>query len=108
MMGILPEKTDDNIKTYAVESLMAPSNIKNFFNDQKTSIPTQILVTTSDSMKKIEATPSEKIFLLNQYKAIINEYGLTNKLNVYGDYEAILAEKSQNKIRKKSISNDKK
>lgn len=101
MMGILPEKYDEVMGAYAVESLMAPSHIKDFFNEQNTSIPTQILITTSDSMKKIEATPSEKIFLLNQYKSIINEYGLVNRLNVYGDYESILVEQTQNKVRKK-------
>lgn len=105
MMGILPEgkyyEDRTGIEMYAIESLMAPSNVKDFFNEQIVSIPTQILATTSDFMNKSEATPEEKIALLNQYKAIVKEYCIPNKLNIYGDYESILVEQSQNKIRKK-------
>lgn len=99
MMGIIP--TDSTIKSeddeteeikYAVETLLAPKNTKDFFNNQEVVIPTQILVTTSDKMDKFEATPSEKIALLNQYRAIVNEYRIPNKINIFGDYEAMLGE----------------
>lgn len=62
MMGILPENSDDDVAAYAVESLMAPSNVKDFFNEQNTSIPTQILVTTTDSMKKLRQQHLKSFF----------------------------------------------
>ena len=95
MMGILPSgdmtDADYNPNKYAVETLIAPSNDKDFFANQDVVIPTQILINTEDSMSKVEATPDEKIALLNQYKSIIKNYGLTNRLNIYGDYESMLA-----------------
>lgn len=95
MMGILPsgDPTDDdyNPDKYAVETLIAPTNDKDFFTNQDVVIPTQILINTEDSMSKVEATPDEKIALLNQYKSIIKNYGLENRLNIYGDYESMLA-----------------
>lgn len=95
MMGILPsgdpKDAEYNPDKYAVETLIAPTNDKDFFANQEVVIPTQILVNTEDNMSKIEATPDEKIALLNQYKSIIKNHGLRNKLNIYGDYEAMLA-----------------
>ena len=107
MMGILPggnpNDPEYNQKKYAVETLLARDNVGNFFSGQEVVIPTQILVTTSNSMEKLEATPNEKLALLNQYKAIIKNYGLNNKLNIYGDYESMLAcaslENQKNKTR---------
>ena len=43
-------------------------------------------------MDKFEATPSEKIALLNQYRAIVNEYKISNNINIFGDYQAMLGE----------------
>lgn len=95
MMGILPSgdttDVDYNPDKYAVETLIAPRNDKDFFANQDVVIPTQILINTEDSMSKVEATPDEKIALLNQYKSIIQNHGLKNKLNIYGDYESMLA-----------------
>ena len=48
-------------------------------------------ITPEEKMDKIEATPSEKIALLNQYKSIIETYNLPNMINIYGDYENMLA-----------------
>ena len=98
VMGILPSTstTDSEYlqQKYAVETLIAPSNVIDFFREQEVVIPTQILVTTNDSMEKLEATSNEKIALLNQYKSIIKNFGLNNRLNIYGDYEAMLASSS--------------
>lgn len=98
MMGILPNgNTTDpeyNPNKYAVETLIAPDNTCDFFKNQEVVIPTQILITTTNNMDKLEATPSEKLALLNQYKSIINNYGLKNRLNIYGDYESVLASSS--------------
>lgn len=95
MMGILEEKNNEfdneNQDTYFAETLIAPTNTQDYFNKQEVVIPTQILVTTEEKMDKIEATPSEKIALLNQYKSIIETYNLPNMINIYGDYENMLA-----------------
>ena len=102
MMGIL-KNTDINSgeveEKYAVETLMAPFNVSDFFNCQEVVIPTQILVTTEDKMNKRIATSSEKLALLNQYRSIINQYGLPNMLNIYGDYEVMLNSNSNPKTR---------
>lgn len=112
MMGILPEKdkNDPNDlekeesceeimefdneaknKKFIVETLFAPRNVKDFFNNQSVCIPTQILTTTTDAMIKKEATPAHKIALLNQYKALVSEYDLVNKMDIYSDYMATLS-----------------
>lgn len=97
MIGILPNSVGPN---YVVETSIAPSNPYDYFNNQEVVIPTNILVTTQHDMSKQEATPEEKIALLNQYKSIISEYNLPNKLNIYGDYESILVDSSKNRVRK--------
>ncbi len=93
MMGILKEKnpeTMEQVGTYAVETLFAPTDTQNFFDGQKAAIPTQILI-ISDIMQKLEATASEKLALINQYNSIVNQYGLENQMNIYGDYLATLS-----------------
>lgn len=101
MMGILQEMKDNsnedeydeiNLKPYTVETLFAPTNANEFFKDQEVVIPTQIEINSGDKLIKKIATSKEKLALLNQYKLLINQYGLPNKLNISGDYEAILAE----------------
>ncbi|MBE6141158.1 MAG: hypothetical protein E7172_06515 [Firmicutes bacterium] len=100
LMGIL-QGSEEN---YAVETLIAPTNIKDFFNNQNVAIPTQILVTTNDTMDKFEATPSEKLALLNQYKALIREYLIANNINIYADYLATLTtQENDYNSRKKRI-----
>lgn len=101
MMGVLhdgfekkneSEETNENPTTkYAVETLFAPSNVRNFFLEQKVSIPTQILITTADEMIKKEASPANKIALLNQYKTIVKEYDITNNMDIYSDYMSMLS-----------------
>lgn len=99
MMGILPSTEDTNLTKYAVETLIAPTNTKDFFNGQEVTIPTQILVNTDTSMDRFEATSEEKIALLNQYKSIISNYGLKNNINIQSDYEAMLVEASKVRTR---------
>lgn len=99
MMGILPDnKFNPNETKYAVETLIAPSNYESFFKNQEVVIPTQIITTTSDRMIKKEATPEEKIALINQYKAITSELRIPNNLNIFGDYQAMLVD-SYKKVR---------
>ena len=101
MMGILPQDKPEQIldeqDKYVAETLIAPTNTKDFFNNQEVVIPTQILVTTEEKMEKKEATSSEKIALLNQYKSIIETYNIPNRINIYGDYENMLAASSVTK-----------
>jgi len=108
MMGILPSGNPTDIEynpdKYAVETLIAPTNPKDFFAGQEVVIPTQILITTDENMTKVEATPSEKLALLNQYKSIVNGYAICSKLNIYSDYEAILASSSIEGQKKRSRS----
>ncbi len=103
MMGILKEDNpnEEHDGAYAVETLFAPIDTWNFFDEQKVAIPTQILI-TSDIMQKLEATPAEKLALLNQYNSIVNQYGLTNQMNIYGDYLATLSrEDSEYSLKRK-------
>ena len=122
MMGILPDKekgdnshierdetgdvfdNPESSSRFVVETLFAPRNVRDFFSDQSVCIPTQILTTTSTEMIKKEATPANKIALLNQYKAIISEFGIANNMNIYSDYLAMLSsqEVESSKVLKKS------
>lgn len=97
MIGILPNNGGPN---YAVETSIAPTNPNDYFNNQEVVIPTSILVTTQNDMIKKEATPEEKIALLNQYRSIVSEYNLPNRINIYGDYESILVDSSKSRVRK--------
>lgn len=104
MMGIIPQNgfniEDSTPEKYAVETLMAPVNADDFFREQEVVIPTQILVTTDKAMSRKEASPEDKIALLNQYRSIISTYGLNNRLNIYGDYEAMLVNDMKIKTKK--------
>lgn len=92
MMGIKKDEDGDN--GYIVSTLFAPITPKQYFENQEVIIPTQILVSDNDDLKKMQASPSDKIRLLTMYKSIINEYKIPNKINIYGDYEAMLNELS--------------
>ena len=96
MMGILKDNasTFDNNDIYVAETLLAPHNVKDFFNNQEVCIPTQILITTDEKMEKVLATPEEKIALLNQYRGIIKNHNIPNCINIFGDYENILSEQA--------------
>lgn len=102
MMGILPDNKSSSFDVkYAVETLIAPSMHRDFFKDQEVVIPTQIITTTSDRMIKKEADPNEKLALINQYNAIVSELSIPNKLNIFGDYQAMLVEDSKKRIKTK-------
>lgn len=108
MMGI--RKTEVPNHDYITSMLLAPkehqeigvdndsaeeceyksNNAKNYFDNQEVIIPTQILISNNNVLNKIQATPEEKIRLLTMYKSIITKYNIPNRLNVYGDYEAML------------------
>ena len=86
MIGI--QRGED--EKYIVNTLMAPQAPKKYFDNQEVIIPTQILVSDNNEFRKLNATAEEKIQLLTMYKNIINTYQIPNKLNISGDYEAML------------------
>lgn len=92
LMGI-KQSDEEAIKgIYFVNSLVAPQNYINFFDNQEVIIPTQILISDNNNLKKINATADEKLRLLSLYKNIINQFSLPNKMNISGDYEVMLNE----------------
>ena len=89
IMGI-KQKEPDKFSKYIVNTLMAPQEPKKYFSNQEVIIPTQILVSDNNELRKLNATAEEKIQLLTMYKNIINTYQIPNKLNISGDYESML------------------
>lgn len=89
MMTIALEN-DSNSDKHVVKSLFAPQEPVSFFDNQEALIPTQILISDNENMKKITATAEEKINLLTMYNNIVNKYNIPNKINIYGDYASTL------------------
>lgn len=89
VMGIKMSEYE-KIQKYIVNTLMALQEPKRFFENQEVIIPTQILVSDNNELRKLNASAEEKIQLLTMYKNIINTYNIPNKLNISGDYEAML------------------
>lgn len=85
------EPTDNS--SYIINSLLAPliNELELYFKEEA-SIPTQIMVDNNNTVSRKEATPQQKIYLLNQYKSIILGCNGTNNLNIYGDYIASLSQ----------------
>lgn len=78
---------------YIINSLLAPliNELEIYFKEEA-SIPTQIMVDNNNTVSRKEATPQQKIYLLNQYKSIILGCNGTDNLNIYGDYIASLSQ----------------
>ena len=91
MMGIRPDSISGK---QIVETLIAPVEPENYFRDQEVVIPTQLLKFTLEDLTKLNATPSEKIALLNTYKAIVSRYNIPFRANIYGDYETMLVDQT--------------
>ncbi len=94
---------EDSGNQYFVTTLFAPSNPKEKFENQEVIIPTQLLVSDNNELKRMNATPEEKIQLLTMYKSIINEYNIPNRINIYGDYETMLNDLSSSKEKSKVL-----
>jgi len=86
---------------YIIETSIAPIDIKSYFQNQEVVIPTQILKDSNRELTKINATPTQKKVLLKEYRSIITEYGLNNRINIYSDYLSMLSEQEQIKKLKK-------
>ena len=57
-------KQDNDNNKYVVSSLYAPQEPKLFFEGKEVVLPTQILISDNDNLKKVEATAEEKMQLL--------------------------------------------
>lgn len=93
----IDEEEYEKKSNYIVETLIAPINIESFFNSQEVVIPTQILVDINGKLDKKIASPTEKIKLLKEYRSIINQYKLSNNIDIYGDYMSYLMEQQRQK-----------
>lgn len=82
-------------KPYIVETSIAPDYVKPFFQNQEVVIPTQILKDTNKELTRINATPSQKKALLKEYRSIITEYELNNRINIYSDYLSMLSQEEE-------------
>ena len=83
---------------YVVKSLSAPEKPEEYFDDQEVIIPTQIFYSDNSELRKIIATPEEKLQLLTMYSNIINKYEVPNRLNILGDYASVLNNQANAKI----------
>lgn len=101
MTGITPKKEEKNETKYIVNTLIAPTNIKKFFDNQEVVIPIELLISDNDQLKKTHAKPEEKLKLLMMYKNIVNTYNIKPNLNIFGDYEMLLNELSVKEDNKK-------
>ena len=88
MMGL---KFDEGCGMHVPETLIAPDNFDKFFLNQEFILPTQILIDNKEILNKISASNEEKLALLNLYKFIINTYKTNSRINIFSDYESILA-----------------
>lgn len=94
MMGI--KKTEDNI--YIPETLFASPEYWKFFLGQELVLPVQILINDQESLLKLQATPEEKINLLNMYNSIIMSYNTGSYINIFNDYQNMLRENKQKRL----------
>ena len=76
------EGTINNVKCILVESGVGKVNAAR---------TTQILIDNKEILNKISASNEEKLALLNLYKFIINTYKTNSRINIFSDYESILA-----------------
>lgn len=89
--------------TYIVETLIAPESVDKLFRGQEVIIPTQILTDTSGILQKTEATAMQKIQILKDYKALIDNYKLVNNINIYSDYLSLLMSEERNNLTKEKV-----
>ncbi len=99
MMGI---KKDEFVPgdQFIVETLMAVDSPLRFFAGQEVIIPTQILTDDNGKLDKRKASSAEKIKLIREYQNIVNEYNISNNLNIFGDYFSLLmSDKNEDELK---------
>lgn len=90
-LGLCQDDNWGNEPYYFAKTSIAVKDVNRFFTQGEVVLPTQILNYNGDVFSKIQATPEEKLRLIDMYKSLIFQYGIENKLNIFGDYEALLA-----------------
>ena len=99
MMGL---KLDNGSNTYVPETLFAPTEFYNFFQNQELVLPIQMLIDDDQILTKIVASPQEKLNLLKLYRSIIETYHTNSFINIYNDYETVLRDAAvNNKVKQK-------
>ena len=88
-----------NDEPYIIETTLAPYTAKEFFKNQQVIIPTQILKDTNKQFEKIPASPEDKIRLLKEYRSILMNYGISDNLDIYADYMAMLSQDSRKLVK---------
>lgn len=96
MVSFDEEKSD----SYIVETLIAPEEVKPIFENQEVVIPTQILIDDNSNLTKLEPSNANKIRLLNEYRALITDYKMADRMNIYGDYLSLLMDKERQESKK--------
>lgn len=81
---------DNENPYYAINTLLAMSDPKKFFDNKEVIIPTQMIILDDKNLKKVSASALEKIRLLTMYKSIVEKYKIDCSINIYSDYETIL------------------
>lgn len=84
--------------SYAVETLIAPRNAKDFIANQEVILPTHLVYSRDGGLKRTEATPEQKLALLKMYKSMLDKYCLnTSRIDLSGDYGLLLGKEIHNK-----------
>lgn len=96
MMGI---KKDSLADFYIPETIFAPNNFAQMIDCQTFVLPIQILINDNFNFTKINATPKEKIELLNLYKSIIGTYQTQTFIEIFNDYESMLRQSKELKLK---------
>lgn len=97
-MGILP---NNETSLYVPETIRVESNFAHMVHNQTFIVPIQILINDNYKLTKLVATPEEKIKTLELYKSIISSYETNTFVDIYRDYEGVLRELNELKLRKK-------
>ena len=84
-------KTPSPIKAYARFKPLTTKESDICINSLIKHTNTQILIDNKEILNKISASNEEKLALLNLYKFIINTYKTNSRINIFSDYESILA-----------------
>lgn len=104
-MGLIKNLNNQNLidsenQYYAVNTLLAMSEPKEFFEGKEVIIPTQMIIFDDKNLKKVSASSDEKIKLLTMYKSIVEKYKIESNINIYSDYESILNDITNNLVLK--------
>ncbi len=87
--------TDIDIQKHVVRTIIAPINYADFFNNQGVVIPTQLIIDRNGELEKKEVSPTVKIAMLKDYRNLVAGTGITDNIDIYGDYTRNLLKESK-------------